>query len=93
MKKVICKVAAGQCNEGLHKVGDEYVVGNCTPEGICTSAFASIFPLILTIQTGGKFFWEKDKQVTRAACPDDNGIIFEIRPLDYEPQERGADHA
>lgn len=85
MKKVSCKVVAGRCNQGFHKVCDEYVVGDLTPEGICTSAFASIFPLILAIQTGGAFFWEKDKQVTRAACPDDDGVIFEIRPLDYKP--------
>jgi len=82
MKKVLCKVVSGTCNEGLHKVGDEFVVGNYTPEGLCTSAFASIFPLILALQTGGKFFWEKDKKVTRAACPDDDGVVFEIKPLD-----------
>jgi len=81
MKKVVCRVVAGRCNEGLHKVGDEYVVGAYTPEGICTSAFASIFPLVLALQTGGRFFWEKDGKVTRAACPDDEGVVFEIRPL------------
>jgi len=81
MKKVKCKVVAGHCNQGFHKVGDEYVVGDLTPEGICTSAFASIFPLILVSQTGGEFFWEKNKKVTCAACPDDEGVIFEISPL------------
>ncbi len=82
MKKIKCRVVAGQCNQGFHKVGDEYTVGDLTPEGICTSAFGSIFPLILVAQTGGEFFWEADKKVTRAACPDDDGVIFEISPLD-----------
>ncbi|MBN2379183.1 TIGR04076 family protein [candidate division WOR-3 bacterium] len=82
MKKVISKVVGGRCNQGFHEVGDEYVVGDLTPEGICTSAFASIFPLILALQTGGKFLWEKDNQVTRAAYPDDDWTIFEIRSLE-----------
>jgi uncharacterized repeat protein (TIGR04076 family) len=82
MKKVSLKVVAGRCNQNLHKIGDEYVVGNCTPEGVCTSAFASVFPLILSLQTGGKLFWERDPNVTRAACPDDDGVVFEIKPLE-----------
>ncbi len=82
MKKVSCKVVSGRCNEGLHKIGDEYVIGSTTPSGICTSAFASIFPLVLSLQTGGKLFWERDPKVTRAACPDDDGVVFEIKLLE-----------
>ncbi|RKZ22399.1 hypothetical protein DRQ16_02435 [bacterium] len=79
MKKVIVKVVGGECNQGFHKVGDSWEVGDFTPCGMCTSAFASIFPLILVLQTGGKFFWEKDENVTYASCPDDKGLIFEIK--------------
>jgi len=82
MKKVKVKVVDGECNQGFHKIGDEWVVENFTPCGLCTSAFASIFPLILTLQCGGKYFWENDKKVTRAICPDDNGLVFEIREAD-----------
>ena len=82
MKKVKCKIVDGHCNQGLNKVGQEFIVGDYTPEGICTSAFASIFPLILSLQTGGEFFWEKDKKVTRAACPDDDGVVFEISAIE-----------
>ncbi len=79
MKKVLVKVVDGECNQGFHKVGDSFTVGNFTPKGICTSAFSSLFPLILTLQCGGKFFWEEDGEVTRASCPDDTGLVFEIR--------------
>lgn len=82
MKKVLCKVVAGQCNQGFHKPGDEFVIGDLTPQGMCTSAFTSIFPLVLSLQTGGKLFWESDPKVTRAACPDDDGVIFEIKALE-----------
>jgi uncharacterized repeat protein (TIGR04076 family) len=84
MKDVIVKVVGGTCNQGFHKVGDEFLVGNFTPGGFCTSAFSTIFPLILTLQCGGKFFWEKDGEVTRASCPDDTGLIFEIRYADKD---------
>ena len=79
MKDVSIKVVSGKCNQGFHNIGDTYTVGNVTPAGICTSAFASIFPLILTLQCGGEFFWEKNKRVTCASCPDDTGVIFEIK--------------
>ncbi len=79
MKKVIATVKSGKCNQGFHKVGDSFVIGELTPEGMCTSAFNAIFPLILVLQCGGKFFWEKDPYVTYACCPDDVGLVFEIR--------------
>ena len=79
MKNVSVTVVGGECNQKFHNVGDSWVVGNYTPEGMCTSAFAALFPLILTCQCGGKFHWEKDQNVTRAICPDDKGLVFEIR--------------
>lgn len=82
MKKIRCRVVSGRCNQGFHKAGDEYIVGDLTPEGMCTSAFASVFPLILVAQTGGEYFWEKDKKITCAACPDDDGVVFEISPVE-----------
>jgi len=81
MKKVKVKVVGGECNQHFHQIGDEWVIENFTPKGMCTSAFAAIFPLILTLQCGGEYFWEKDKKVTRAICPDDKGLIFEISEL------------
>jgi uncharacterized repeat protein (TIGR04076 family) len=79
MKKVVATVKSGTCNQGFHRVGDSFVIGELTPSGMCTSAFDAIFPLILVLQSGGKYFWEKDPQVTYASCPDDTGLVFEIK--------------
>ncbi len=82
MKKVKVTVKSGECNQGFHKVGDSWIVGERTPEGICTSAFDALFPLILVLQCGGKFFWEDDPHVTYASCPDDTGLVFQVSLAD-----------
>ena len=69
----------GHCEAG-HKVGDEWVVGDRTPEGICIYAFDSLLPFITPLMFGGAFPWEKDPDMTTAACPDgQNPVLFEIR--------------
>jgi uncharacterized repeat protein (TIGR04076 family) len=71
----------GHCEAG-HKVGDEWVVGETTPQGMCTFAFASLFPFITPMMFGGSFPWEKDPDVTTVPCPDaENPVIFEISRL------------
>jgi uncharacterized repeat protein (TIGR04076 family) len=71
----------GHCEAG-HKVGDEWLVGEKTPQGMCTFAFASLFPFITPLMFGGAFPWEKDPDVTTVPCPDpENPVVFEIRRL------------
>ena len=68
----------GHCAAG-HKVGDEWLVGEKTPEGMCIFAFASLFPFMTPLIYGGAFPWEKDPDKATAACPDgQNPVIFEI---------------
>jgi uncharacterized repeat protein (TIGR04076 family) len=69
----------GECGAG-HKVGDEWLITNKTPEGICLSAFNAIYPNIRTMMFGGTFPWGKEKDVTTLACPDaSNPVVFEVR--------------
>jgi uncharacterized repeat protein (TIGR04076 family) len=69
----------GHCEAG-HKVGDEWLVGDKMPQGMCTFAFASLFPLMTPLMFGGAYPWEKDPDKTTAACPDpENPVVFEIR--------------
>jgi len=71
----------GTCALG-HKVGDQWVVDGKTPEGICLSAFNSLFPNLRVLRFGGSFPWEGDPDVTTAACPDAaNPVVFELRRL------------
>lgn len=68
----------GHCEAG-HKVGDEWLVGEKTPQGMCIFALASLFPFMTPLMFGGAFPWEKDADKTTAACPDgENPVIFEI---------------
>ena len=81
MYKVIAHVTSqkGTCEAG-HKVGDEIVIGQRTPPGICSWAFYTIFPFAEVLQFGGSFPWERDPNKTTVACPDSaNPVIFELR--------------
>ena len=71
----------GSCEAG-HRVGDEWVIEEKTPEGICTFAFSSLFPFLTPLMVGGSFPWETDPNVATVACPDAaNPVVFELRRL------------
>lgn len=71
----------GHCEAG-HKVGDEYLIGDTLPDGMCTWAFYTLFPFISALQSGGVFPWEKEKDTAIVACPDaDNPVVFELRRM------------
>jgi uncharacterized repeat protein (TIGR04076 family) len=75
------KSQKGHCEAG-HKVGDQWLVGEKTPEGICLFAFSSLLPFITPLMYGGAFPWDKDPDVTTVPCPDpDNPVVFEIRRI------------
>jgi len=81
MSKVIAKVISqkGTCEAG-HVVGDEFVMGQETPPGICSWAFCTLFPFAEVLQFGGSFPWENDPYKATIACPDpENQVIFELR--------------
>jgi uncharacterized repeat protein (TIGR04076 family) len=81
--KVRVKVVSqkGSCEAG-HKVGDEWLVGEKTPEGLCIFAFSALMPFITPLMYGGSFPWEKDPDMTTVACPDgQNPVVFELRRL------------
>ena len=83
MYDVACKVISqkGTC-EAKHKVGDEWVIGNKTPGGICFAAFNALFPFAQVLMFGGSFPWESDPDATIVACPDaENPVVFELRRL------------
>jgi uncharacterized repeat protein (TIGR04076 family) len=68
----------GNCEAG-HRVGDEWLVGEKTPEGLCIFALSSLLPFITPLMYGGSFPWEKDPDMTTVACPDgQNPVVFEL---------------
>lgn len=81
--EVLVKVISqkGTCVQE-HKVGDEWVIGRKTSEGICLSAFGSLFHSVRVLMFGGSFPWETDPDVSTVACPDaKNPVVFELRRL------------
>jgi uncharacterized repeat protein (TIGR04076 family) len=80
MTEIIARVISqkGTCEAG-HKVGDEFVIGQSTPAGMCAWAFYTLFPFAEVLQFGGSFPWEKPGK-TVIACPDPtNSVVFELR--------------
>ena len=83
MYEVIARVVSqkGTCGAG-HKVGDEWVIGAKTPDGICLSAFHSLFPDARVLMFGGALPWETNPDMATVACPDAaNPVVFELRRL------------
>lgn len=81
MSDIVARVVSqkGTCSAG-HKEGDEFVIGQKSPSGMCTWALYTIFPFAEVLQFGGSFPWESDPDKTTVACPDaENPVIFELR--------------
>ena len=71
----------GTCAAGL-KVGDEFAIGEHTPDNICSFAYTAVFPFAVALMTGGSFPWEKDPDKTTVACPDaENPVVIELRRI------------
>lgn len=78
---VIARVISqkGTCVAG-HKAGDEFLIGDITPSGMCAWAFYTVFPFASTLQYGGSFPWEDDSEKAIVACPDPtNPVVVELR--------------
>ena len=71
----------GRCSVG-HRVGDEWVTGGRTPEGICLNAFGMLLPNIRTLMFGGVF-----PVGTGPGCNNNllsrrqNPVVFELRRI------------
>ena len=79
--EVVARVVSqkGNCAAN-HKVGDEFAVGDKTPEGLCSWAFYAFFPFATVLQFGGSFPWEEDSDEATVACPDpENRVVFQLR--------------
>jgi uncharacterized repeat protein (TIGR04076 family) len=70
-----------KCPAG-HSVGDEFIIGRFTPEGMCMGAFASLLPFITTLRYGGSFPWEKNPDTGTFCCPDPEVVnVFHLERI------------
>ena len=85
--KLIGKIVSvdGMCTAG-HKVGEKFDLSLYSENetirrapSICGFFYDVLFPYVATLQFGGDFPWEKDKNMFRVGCPDNNKVIMEIK--------------
>ncbi len=76
------EILKGKCSLGF-KPGDSWTMEkNLTPDGMCASAFAAIFPAVRTLRYGGKMPFGKEPDVVRISCPDAHiVVVYELRRL------------
>ncbi|HSN54390.1 MAG TPA: TIGR04076 family protein [Candidatus Sulfomarinibacteraceae bacterium] len=80
----------GLCPNG-HKVGDEWLVRNKTPGGICMGGFSSCLPYLTALRFGGSFPWEAAEGTATIGCPDHvNQVVWKLDRLEAKP-DAGAD--
>jgi len=72
----------GTCKRG-YRQGDRIIFnGLDTPDGFCGGAYTVLYPVLLTLKSGGSFSWETDPHCrTSLACPDGGTVLFRISPL------------
>ncbi|MEM3783569.1 MAG: TIGR04076 family protein [Candidatus Bathyarchaeia archaeon] len=81
----IVKVEGG-CSAG-HHVEEEFDLTLYSEEAgkslrapnICGFFYNFIFPYLVTLQFGGAFPWEEDKDKFTSGCPDRNKVVIEIK--------------
>jgi uncharacterized repeat protein (TIGR04076 family) len=68
----------GTCVMG-YKTGQEFVISDVCPKGMCAWAFHTLFPFAQVLISGGSFPWEADPDKATVACPDPaNPVVFEL---------------
>lgn len=68
----------GRCKAG-HRVGDQWVCGERTVDGICALAYASMYPMLWALSACGRFSWASADGSIEIACPDgDNPVVFSL---------------
>jgi len=62
-----------------HKIGDEFLITDMCPAGMCAWAFYTLFPFAQVLMSDGSFPWEKDPDKCTVACPDPGSpVVFEL---------------
>lgn len=78
--EIVVEKVNGYCT-CKYKEGDKInVKGYMTPKDFCGGAYTTLFPIIVTFNSGGKFDYEEDPFCkTGMACPDRGNITFSVR--------------
>ncbi len=76
--KIKCEVVNILRNEfNCSKVGQTFILGPRTPEGMCAKAFAAVYPTALAMRFSEKIAWEKDQGYIDVVCPDQD-VVYRL---------------
>lgn len=76
--KITVESVKGQCPLG-NRPGDEFVVDDTTPAGMCLGAFSALLPAVQAMMYGGSFPWESNPDVAHIGCPDYiNQVVYRL---------------
>ncbi len=72
------------CPNG-HEVGEEHVVRDRSPGGICLGSLNAILPYLTALRFGASFPWEDGEGVVTIGCPDhENCVVWKLERLAEE---------
>ena len=83
---VTVQEAKGECRAG-HKVGDHWEFDWCTPDGMCGSAYHSMYPALHGLMLTSGRYEGPAAQETFVSCPDGGWITFRIERRRWTPND------
>lgn len=66
------------------RVGQTFILGPRTPEGMCARAFAAVYPVAVAMRFSDSIPWEREGEFVDVACPDAD-VIYRLSRI-REPQ-------
>ena len=82
--KIKCEVVEIRQNKfKCSHVGQTFLLGARTPEGMCAKAYASIYPQALAMRFSDKMAWEDESGVINITCPD-RDVVYRLSRIKDE---------
>jgi uncharacterized repeat protein (TIGR04076 family) len=76
--KIKCEVVDILRNDfNCAKVGQIFILGPRTPDGMCAKAFATIYPTALAMRFSDKMSWENEEGYIDVTCPDQD-VVYRL---------------
>ena len=68
-------VIESRCRCGLHKEGEEFVVGDTCPP-VCHELWNNVYPMVYALGNGAELDSDEDRAVSfDARCPDEGRVL------------------
>ena len=76
--KIKCEVVQIVANKfKCSTLGQTFVIGPRTPEGMCARAYAAIYPASLAMRFAEKISWESEDGSVEVTCPDQD-VVYRL---------------